>query len=193
MSASTSIELTPVAQQLLAAMTDAPARLLPAIAAAMDDENKYAVGHIHEKRMYGKGPFDVSQHRLGHRTGNLGRSLRATPSRIVGDAVESSIGTNLKYMGIHEFGGTIKFKPRSGSLRLRTNAKGELLRQSAGRRAIFAKGAHKRATTRTFTTKGHEVEYPERAPIRTGIADLRPRYTNAISKAVIATLKGGAA
>ncbi len=48
---------------------------------------------IQAKRLTGKGPFPVSQHKLGVVSGRLRQSIQATEARIEGDSVISSIGT----------------------------------------------------------------------------------------------------
>lgn len=75
-------------------------------------------------------------------------------------------GAAAAYAGAHQFGATIKRAPYSTKVRLRTDAKGNLLRQgtegSAARRAIFAKDSHKRVRE-----SWHEVgEYTVKIPAR---------------------------
>lgn len=79
------------------------------------------------------------------------------------DATAAVVGTNLVYAAIHQFGGEIQFAPRSGSVRLRTDARGNLLRQGGGNRAIFARDNHKRARTVRWTSEsGWTVKMPAR-------------------------------
>lgn len=88
---------------------------------------------------------------------------------------ELQVGTNVVYAAIQHFGGTIEKPERSGSLRLRTDAKGGLLRQGslkggmigpksalASKGAVFAKKGHKRFVERTFTAGAHEITIPAR-------------------------------
>ena len=190
-----SIEFSiPISDSALAAMGRLdPARVTAAIASAMDKENQYTIAHLSRARLSGKGPFPVEEHRLGVRTGHLRGSMRASKSVISGDTVSSSIGTNVVYAGVHEFGAVIHHPPRAGKVRLRTDARGNLLRRGpGGRLATFAKSSHKRAVERSFTTSGHDVEFPARAPIRHGIEDRREAYGAAISAGITGTLTGGA-
>lgn len=80
------------------------------------------------------------------------------------DANAAAVGTNVKYAAIHNFGGTINYAPRSGVTRLRTNARGELLRQGHDKRlAIFAKDGHKRVRAVRWTNPtGWSVVMPRR-------------------------------
>ncbi len=75
----------------------------------------------------------------------------------------AGVSTNKPYAAIHNFGGDIVRKPFSGSVRLRTNAKGDLLRQDGhANLAVFAKGRHKRAVTRDFSSDGFTIHMPQR-------------------------------
>lgn len=72
-------------------------------------------------------------------------------------------GAASAYAGIHQFGGTITVPPRSQKVRLRTDAKGNLQRQTGNANlAVFAKDSHKRVRE-----SWHEVgEYTIRIPAR---------------------------
>jgi phage virion morphogenesis protein len=75
-------------------------------------------------------------------------------------------GAAAAYAGVHQFGATITHPPYSTKVRLRTDAKGNLLRQGEEGRsknlAVFAKDSHKRARE-----SWHEVgEYTVRVPAR---------------------------
>lgn len=165
--------------------------VLPAMKRALDAEMQLAIAHITEQRLTGQGPFPVSQHRLGVRTGLLRKSLDHTPAVISGTTLSAAaLTTGVKYAAIHEFGGVIEFKPRPGSVRLKTNAKGQLVRQADGRLAVFARSGAKRARTVTFMTKGHKVTMPARAPITTGIEDRAPAIAQALGAAAAQALEG---
>lgn len=103
-----------------------------------------------------------------------GQLLDSITWKVKGDQAVA-IGSNKVYAAIHQFGGTIKKAARSGTLRLRTDAKGNLLRQgSVGRSlpgpktalasqgAVFARKAHKRFVERHFTTGAHTATVPAR-------------------------------
>lgn len=94
-------------------------------------------------------------------SGSLARSLTF---QVKGKAVV--LGTNVPYGRIHQEGGVIHRAGREGSIRLRTDAKGRLLRQGkegrASRLAVFASSAHKRAVERTFTHGPYDIRIPAR-------------------------------
>ena len=110
------------------------------------------------------------------------------------------VGTNRVYAGIHQFGGTVKFKAREGSLKLRTDRKGNLLRQNqvgvgphrrgTGNLAIFARGGHKRVVQRKFSVGPYQVTIPPRPFLGLSVEDqadaldiLREHMLEALSKA----------
>jgi phage virion morphogenesis protein len=82
----------------------------------------------------------------------------------------AQVGTNVRYAGIHQFGGTINYAGGPRRIRLRTDAKGNLLRQgtdgSAKGRAQFAreKGSqpHKRYRESLVQVDAYQVEIPAR-------------------------------
>jgi len=90
--------------------------------------------------------------------GTLRKSITVQAGRM--DVV---IGTNLGYARIHQLGGEIKRKPFSGSVRLRTDAKGNLLRQEGRPNlAVFARRNHKRMVTKEFKSEGYTIVMPKR-------------------------------
>ncbi|MFZ4857915.1 MAG: phage virion morphogenesis protein [Desulfuromonadaceae bacterium] len=75
----------------------------------------------------------------------------------------AGVATNKKYAAIHNFGGPINRAARSGSVRLRTDARGNILRQNGSDHlAIFAKKSHKRAVSRDFSASGYTITMPQR-------------------------------
>lgn len=99
-------------------------------------------------------------------TGQLARSVtrRATDT-------EAVVGTNKAYAAIHQYGGEINRAAGSGTLRLRTGAKGQLLRSSRGG-AIFARAGHKRGVERSFSIGAHKIRIPARPFLKLGPDDL---------------------
>lgn len=84
------------------------------------------------------------------------------------------VGTNVRYAAIHQFGGSIERAPWGGTVRLRTDRDGNLLRQGkGGRLAVFAKDSHKRAVVRRFETGPYSVRIPARPFLGLGAHDLR--------------------
>jgi phage gpG-like protein len=186
MSATIEFQISGSAQAAIQRLTDSRL-VLPVIARELDQQLNLTVGHIVAKRLTGTGPFPVSEHRLGVRTGHLRRSLRTTKATVTGNTVTGAIGTNVKYAGIHEFGGTIKRLLLAGSVRLATDRKGNLLRQGKnGKLAVFARASRKTATTVAYAGgKRFDVVIPERAPIRTGIADRQQAMGEAVTAAIL--------
>jgi phage gpG-like protein len=166
-----SIVLTTNPPDLVQRLADQP-RYLRRIAGVIDKENQLTVGHIISTRMTGQGPFPPSEGRLGVRTGRLRRSLRATRTEVVGDGVVSAIGTNVQYMGPHEFGG----QTAPHVIRAKN---GKALRFGVGGRVVFRK-----------SVKHPGSKIPARAPIRRGIEFRQPHYTQAIGQATVEHIEG---
>lgn len=187
MSTEIKITLDPQAERIVSGLQSLPMRVVNYIVAAMNQENLSTVSHIQKERLNGVGPFPVEEHRLGARSGRLWQSLWASPAEpTMNGQVDSSIGTNVKYAAIHEFGGRIHKPARLGKVRLRTDRRGVLVRQLGhSNLAIFAKDRHKQARTVDTVIPAHDVEMPERAPIRTGIADCAGNYRRTISQHIL--------
>lgn len=92
------------------------------------------------------------------------------------------ISSNKDYAAIHQFGGTIKRKGKAGSVRLQTDAKGNLLRQRKHKNlAVFAKQDHEHYTERNYQGKDYSIEIPARPflPI-TPDGQLKPTALDAV-------------
>lgn len=179
------VQLSEASQKILRELQVLPNTMATAVAAAMDYENQLTISAIIRLRLTGRGPFPPEQGKLGVVTGLLRRSVRATPARFIGRTVTSSIGTNVKYAAVHEFGGTFTRTVQPGSVRLRTDRRGELLRQPGGRLAIFAKKTHKSAREVSFAGgRSYVIRMPARAPIQRGLAERLPNYVTAIDRAI---------
>jgi phage virion morphogenesis protein len=100
--------------------------------------------------------------------GRLRASIAARPG-----ATQVWIGTNVVYAAIHQFGGLIQKAAHSRQLRLRTDAKGNLLSQAqlgigpkrmrnADQMRVFAKKSHKRAILKWAEVAAHEIQIPAR-------------------------------
>jgi phage virion morphogenesis protein len=78
----------------------------------------------------------------------------------------AQIGSNVAYAAIHQFGGTIDHAERSVRTRLRTDKKGNLLRQGGQGRsknlAVFAKDSHKQARETWHHANAWKVTIPAR-------------------------------
>jgi phage gpG-like protein len=191
MSATVKIQMTPAAEKIIRTLQTLPPRMLAAVARAMDQTNLETAGWIQQKHLNGKGPFPPEQHRLGvvnHRLINSVTTGPNTPgaARIEGQTITSSIGSNVKYAAIHEFGGRIQIPPRQGRVTL---VDGLFASQKQ-----FFKALHRRRNRpeirRVLTNaRGYTVNIPARAPFTTGINERSKQYAAAISKAIVAAWK----
>ncbi len=161
------IEFSPQTESLMARLHAFPQRGLRAIADAIDKTNEETVGYIQKEKLSSRG-----SHTLGVRSGRLRRSIRPSKAAISGSSIVASIGSNVVYAGIHEFGGRTaphEIRPR----------KGKALKFLIGGRAIYA---------RKVNHPGSLI--PARAPIRRGIEERKNYYTRAIDSALQLTLDG---
>jgi phage gpG-like protein len=158
--------------------------MLRAVAKTTDLENQVTVGHIMKKRLTGQGPFPVSEHRLGVRTNRLRGSLRATPAAVAGSQVLSSIGTNVVYAFVHEFGfsGTVDVKPHARKHYRAMSFTG------AGKRRVRRKVRQADVFVRPFKRK---MNVPARAPITTGLEERMPAVGAEISEAIVKAWEAG--
>lgn len=88
--------------------------------------------------------------------------LAASVSSDYGDDF-ALVGANTPYAAIHQLGGTINRAPYSTKVRLRTDAKGDLLRQGANSKlAVFAKDSHKQVRESWHEVGAYAIKIPAR-------------------------------
>lgn len=180
------IEFTPEAKARLARLEALPRNLLVAIARGLDDQNRLTVSYI--QRTYLSFPKDGPTVLNGLRAVSqlLRTSVRPSKATVTGDTVTSSIGSNVKYAAVHEYGGRFTIRRKPGIVRLKTDRKGNLLRQGAnGKLAVFARKRAKLAKEVQHQGSTYEVIYPERMPIRRGIFDQAGEYSRVISAEIM--------
>lgn len=75
----------------------------------------------------------------------------------------AQVGSNTPYAAIHQLGGAIKRKAREATVRLRTTAKGDLMRQAGhSNLAVFAGRRQQRAVERKALVPEHIIDMPAR-------------------------------
>lgn len=168
------IRFNPPADQVLQQVRQFPQRTLNAIARAMDRENELTVSVIVEKKLShprdgGPAPSDG----LRTDTNRLRASIRRTQARVEVNSVVSSIGSNVEYAGIHEFGG---------------QTRPHIIRAKPGKTLAFQKGGQ-------FIFR-KEVKHPgskmkERAFIRRTVEARRQNYADSFTAAIQRTWEGG--
>ena len=156
------IRLTQQAQLILAGLRAFPEKMAAALVAEMDRQNEFTVGHIQKNRMTRRGPET-----LGVVTNRLRSSVRPTKAVLQGGEIQSAIGSNVVYMGIHEFGG--QTKPHK-------------IFPKKGRALAFMRGG-KSVVVKSVNHPGSKI--PARAPIRRGIEDRAENYSRALSAAIL--------
>lgn len=187
------IEFTPRSLAYMRAMQSAPERIVLAIGRGMKKAATIAADDIIARRLSGKGPFPAEDGRLGRVTSRLANSVgqwdKDHGAEIEGETATVSIGSNVEYAGLHEFGADLTRTSKAGTVRLATNRSGALLMR--GNLATFAKKDRKLAVERKFAGgKTFKVHIPARAPIGHGIADNTVTFQREISRALRAELEG---
>lgn len=108
MSVAIQITLSPQAIAIAKKWQGAPTEFPQAIKRGMNRALQIVSGRIQERRLSGRGPFPVIEHRLGERTTQLKLRTRSTPALIKSTGntveVEGAIGSSVKYAAYHEFG-----------------------------------------------------------------------------------------
>lgn len=180
MSVSVDIQIPQNGRAAIERIRQFPKRVMPAIKRAMTTALPLITGKIIAERLTGQGPFPPAQKKLGVKTGLLRKSLRWTRPEISGDTVTGSIGTNVKYAGVHEFGfsGTVKVRPHSRKTFSKKSFLGGGTTKSGKPKTVRKKVRGADAEVRAYSRK---VNIPERAPIRTGIEDHKEIMSQAIT------------
>jgi phage gpG-like protein len=167
-------------------------RLVKRIAVVQDKQNELTVSWIIAARLSEPGEFT-----LGVRSGRLRRSIRAAKSRISGTTIYSSIGSNVRYAGAHEFGfkGTVTVQAHTRRFaRFSTiyNRLQPIPLKDAQALQKRGKKINARLKFGQSEVRSHQrrMNIPARAPIASGLVDRLDVYAEAISDGVIAAWNG---
>lgn len=190
------IQIGPDGEALLQKLAGFPDEARQAIARGMGMGAALVVGKISRDRFTGQGPFQVSEHRLGvvsnrlraslrwNGTGLPGRTTGGEPSKIEGDSITSSIGTNVNYLGVHEegFHGTVQVKTftrQVAATQFASTAAVIDLKKIKGKKA-------RQAALGTETVRAHSrvMNIPARAPLSTGIGENMQTFSDQIGAAL---------
>ncbi len=108
MSVAITIQLSPQAIALSEKFKRAPQEFPQAIKRGMTRALAIVSGRIQERRLTGHGPFPVTEHRLGERTGQLKLRTQSTPATVKSEGnqavIEGAIGSSVFYAAFNEFG-----------------------------------------------------------------------------------------
>jgi hypothetical protein len=166
------IKVSPEIESLHRRLRD-DAGVLAAMAPVLQQQAELTANHIIEHRMSQRGPET-----LGVRTGRLRRSLRASKVSILSGGLLVTIGSNVKYMGAHEFG-------FSGDVQVAGHK-----RKRSGKMVIFGRRRTVRQADVNVRPHKRHVEIKERAPIRRGIEDREEKIGTALSDALTKFYEG---
>lgn len=201
------IEFTPQAEAVLAKLKQIPQRALRGIVRGMDQANLRTVDIIRRDFLNFPKQGPTSPIGLRIQSRRYRDSLRASKSVIVGDTVQSSIGTNVvskggvSYPRVHEFGfkGTVQVpahtrKPgRSfliGGKVIAQRAAGEFLTKAGKprKKSGLVEIHETRAVLIDVAAHPMKINLPARAPIQRGIQKNLEYIKRTVSKNVVQEL-----
>src|SRR4051812_17109033 len=93
------IKIEDNAAAILAQVKAFPEAMAQSIARALDEQNELTVGHIQETKLSKRGPTT-----LGVIHNRLRLSVHRALAVVKGNTIDSAIGSNVVYAGVHEFG-----------------------------------------------------------------------------------------
>ena len=165
------------------ALEEYPSRALQAIRRTLDEQNELTVSSVIEKRLSFNRDQPSTLEGLRVQSGKLRQSFRrgasdslSTGAKIEGDSVVSTIGSNLRYAGVHEYGfsGVVSVPGHSRRLQSRLSFKfgGKAKRRKVQGRDVFVRPHPMR------------VNLPARRYIGRTLDERLPAYTAAIESAL---------
>jgi hypothetical protein len=182
-----SIRVTKDQSAALLALRNGPARLVPALGRAFASGAQDVLGRAVKNRFRGKGPFPVSENRLGVDTNRLWKSLRTTPLQVDAGSGRASLsmGTNVNYFRGHEFGfrGRVQVKShiRQAVAGISKGKRGAADRKltrgqiSQKKNVILVRGRSSGGVQVRQHTRN--VRIPRRRPLGTELASIQTRLT----------------
>lgn len=159
------------------------AQIREALLRGVEEGNTMLVGLIQKERLTGQGPFPVPMKRLGVVTGRLRRTLRFARATFDNGVLRTAVGSNVKYFGRHEFGGSGQSE-RVGPAKVKAHVRNNLF----GRRQRVEIPAH---TRKAYLRKD---TMPKREPVQAGLREHATRiYGITLERALVRALEGGTA
>jgi phage gpG-like protein len=176
------MEFGPEAKLFIEKLQAFPEVLMPAMRRGIVEGAELAAGRIQQQRLTGAGPFPVEDHALGVVSGRLRQSVRVAAGNIEGNMVTASIGSNVRYAAVHEFGyeGEVRVKPFFRKYRGRDrHAEVQRVSQKTGRRyKTKIKTASGVSQVKAHT---RHMKIPARSPFGYGLADSEQLIVNAVT------------
>jgi phage gpG-like protein len=185
------VQITDNAAFILGKLKSFPQAMATSVAQALDQENELTIGQIQLRKLSHSGPTT-----LGVRSARLWKSIVRTRAYVSGGAIVSAIGSNVVYAGVHEFG-------FDGDVTVRAYVRRVLSPPGATSRVFFdmqtgrirrsGKKAKPREQLGLVSVRSHSrhMHFPERAFIRSTIAERKENYCSSISQAIVSAWNGG--
>lgn len=174
------IRVSDNAAEVIRQLEQFPPAMAQALAAALDVENELTIGQIQARKLSRRGPTT-----LGVRTNRLRSSMSRAEATIAGTSILSSIGSNVVYAGVHEYGIDADVNVRAHRRRIIAHDRYEkrgrgFVQTQSGIKGLIA--AHSR-----------HMKLPARRYMGSTIEARTPNYTAALSAAIVTAWGGDAA
>ena len=184
------ISLSSNAVEVLRQVQGFPSRLGQGIARALDRQNQQTIGHSQAAYLTGPRPS-----RLGVRTNRLRASLTASQAVVEGGTVSSTIGTNVQYAGVHEFGfdGQVTVRSHSRNIfRTHRTGGGSVFDSRTGKvRKQKARAISLLSGQATVRSHSRRMIMPRRPFLQPAVHDSELAYSQAVSRAIEKAWNGG--
>lgn len=124
-----------------------------------------------KERFRGKGPFPVSQNRLGVVSGRLVQDLYGADARITADGYTGQVGSRLEYFGAHEvgFSGTVQV-PAHTRDSYQVNRKRQTRTSKSGK-PVSIRANRYSVLPHSVRAHSKKLNIPARKPLRTAIEE----------------------
>lgn len=157
-------------KELIERVTAMPDKIRSRVATAVAKLARDLQRHVMQDKLSGQV--------LHRRTGTLRSSINVKGPEETTTGVTASVGTNVVYAGIHEFGGVIDMPPRTTTINRRFD---ESRLRASGR---FVKAGTPGAIATTHAVGGYQIHMPERSFLRSALHDMEQRIKDGLTAAV---------
>lgn len=141
-----------------------------------------------KERFTGKGPFPVSEHRLGNVSGRLKRDIHADTAEKTGTGYRGKIGSAVEYFGAHEvgFAGTVQVPAHTRDAREVNRPKKD--RTSKSGKVVSIRANQFSLLPQSVRAHSRKMTIPARGPLRAAITEhaeaiIGPEITKAVKAA----------
>jgi phage virion morphogenesis protein len=181
------------AEEALAELLRRGEDLTPLMANIAEDFHRVAMDNFEQQGQPAWEPLSPatirSRAKRGHWPGKILQQSGQMMASVApfSDDTSAGLGVATPYAAIQQLGGDIERGAYSSTARLRTDARGDLVRQLDDKgkktnRAVFAKDSHKRVRSVRYTTEGFSIHIPARPYLPVTVSgELQPEAETALT------------